>query len=174
MTPTVLNRQASWLCTSNNHKGGIPRPPGPGRLSAAGCSGARSLALTGLGKSPHSQPATAAHAGAGLKPPADTDVTDHTGVSPRLCFPVPPASHKGQGVRAALRATPVYWTDLTGGPIPLYLHQDHQDHNEGRVAPVNEFPGAGSVPGLQTHVSERSPDPNLTNPRSRRTINIGE
>ncbi len=118
MTPTVLNRRASRLRNSNKNKGGLLRPPGPGRLSAAGCSGAFSTALTGLGKSPCSQPATAAHAGAGLERPADTDVTDHTGVSLRLCSSVPPASLKGQGVRAALRATPSYWTDLTGGPIP--------------------------------------------------------
>ncbi len=147
MTSVALDSQISRLRNSNMHKGGLLRPPGSGRLSAAGCSGTLSTALIGLGKSPCSQPATAAHAGAGLKPPAGTDVTDHTGVSLRLYFSVPPASHGNQGVRAALRTTPVYCTDLTGGPIPLYLHQDH---DEGRVAPANEFPGAGAVPGLQT------------------------
>ncbi len=156
MPPTVLNRQASRLRNSNNNKDGISRPPGPGGLFAAGCSGARSSALTGLGKSPYSQPATAAHAGAGLKPPAGTDVTDHNGVSLRLCSPVPPASHKGQGVRTAPRATPSYWTDLTGGPIPYtYIKTIKATARVGLPRSMS-FREQDRFPGCRPMFSERS------------------
>ncbi len=174
MTSTVLNRRASRLRNSNKNKGGLLRPPGPGRLSAAGCSGILSKALTGPGKRLCSQPATAARAGAGLERPAGTDVTDHTGILLRLCSSVPPASHVDQGVRAALRATPSYWTDLSGGPIPYTCIKTIKTMTRVGLPWSMSFREQDRFQGCRPMFSERSPDPNLTNPRSCRTINIGE
>ncbi len=102
MIPMVLKPQAKWLRNSNNQKDGVPHPPEPKSVSAAGCSGTLPPALTGLGQSPLSRHAHAERAVAGLKPLADTDVSEHQTLSLPLCSPMPRALYMTASRRSSL------------------------------------------------------------------------